>query len=124
MAQAQINARIDADLKAAGDAGLAVAGYTPSQAVRILWALAAKYRDSPGQLRRALEPDAAKPAEDERAERKRRLAAVRRATTLVEEFFREQGLEGAHDPMRDSMTDREYYDMLRSEHYREKGYLQ
>lgn len=124
MAQAQINVRIDADLKAAGDAGLAAAGYTPSQAVRILWALAAKYRDNPRQLRRVLEPDAAEPTEDERAERERKLAAVRRAATLVDEFFRGQGIEGIHDPMRDSMTDREYYDMLRSEHYREKGYLQ
>ena len=40
--QSQVNARIDAKLKATGDAGLAAAGYTPTQAVRALWALATR----------------------------------------------------------------------------------
>ena len=42
--QSQVNARIDATLKATGDAGLAAAGYTPTQAVRALWALASRSR--------------------------------------------------------------------------------
>ena len=38
---AQINVRLDADLKRSGDAALSKAGMTPSQAVRALWQLAA-----------------------------------------------------------------------------------
>ena len=34
---AQINVRLDADLKRSGDAALSKAGMTPSQAVRALW---------------------------------------------------------------------------------------
>ena len=34
--KAQVNAHIDADLKKAGDAGLAEAGYTPTQAIGAL----------------------------------------------------------------------------------------
>ena len=36
---AQINVRLDADLKRSGDAALSRAGMTPSQAVRALWQL-------------------------------------------------------------------------------------
>ena len=39
---AQVNVRMDASLKAAGDEGLARAGITPSEAVRALWEAAAE----------------------------------------------------------------------------------
>ena len=42
---AQINVRLDADLKRSGDAALSRAGLTPSQAVRALWQLAASLAD-------------------------------------------------------------------------------
>lgn len=44
---AQINVRLDADLKRSGDAALSRAGMTPSQAVRALWQLAASLADAP-----------------------------------------------------------------------------
>ena len=47
---AQINVRLDADLKRSGDAALSRAGMTPSQAVRALWQLAASLADRPGAL--------------------------------------------------------------------------
>ena len=47
---AQINVRLDADLKRSGDAALSKAGMTPSQAVRALWQLAASLADRPGAL--------------------------------------------------------------------------
>ena len=47
---AQINVRLDADLKRSGDAALSRAGMTPSQAVRALWRLAASLADRPGAL--------------------------------------------------------------------------
>ena len=48
---AQINVRLDADLKRSGDAALSRAGMTPSQAVRALWQLAASLADRPGVAR-------------------------------------------------------------------------
>ncbi len=53
---AQINVRLDADLKRSGDAALSRAGMTPSQAVRALWQLAASLADRPGALEDILLP--------------------------------------------------------------------
>ena len=47
LAMAQMNTRIDADLKQRGDAALKRAGYTPSQAVRALWEFAAAHVHEP-----------------------------------------------------------------------------
>lgn len=52
--QSRVNVRIDTDLKTAGDAALAAAGFTPTQAVRILWSLAVRYQDEPEKLRAML----------------------------------------------------------------------
>ena len=38
----QLNARIDRDLKTAGDSALSLIGFSPSQAVRALWEKAAR----------------------------------------------------------------------------------
>lgn len=46
----QMNIRIDRTLKREGDAALAAAGYTPSQAVRALWVLAVDLRQRPKEL--------------------------------------------------------------------------
>ena len=43
----QMNVRLETSLKTQGDAALAHAGYSPSQAARKLWALAAKLRHNP-----------------------------------------------------------------------------
>lgn len=53
----QVNARIEASLKHAGDAALANAGFTPTQAVRAVWQLAADNADSPEVIIKALDPD-------------------------------------------------------------------
>lgn len=55
-ATAQVNVRMDARMKGAGDAGLTAAGITPSEAVRALWRLAADYIGDPTRLRRVLFP--------------------------------------------------------------------
>ena len=57
---AQINVRLDADLKRSGDAALSRAGMTPSQAVRALWQLAASLADRPGALEDILLPSRAR----------------------------------------------------------------
>lgn len=51
----QMNVRIGSSLKREGDAVLAEAGYTPSQAVRAVWELAVRLRNQPGRLREILE---------------------------------------------------------------------
>lgn len=121
-AQSQVNARIDANLKASGDAALAAAGLTPTQAVRMLWSLAVRYQDEPEKLRAALDPDSAEPSVDELAERQRKVAAYHKCLSLWQDVratlnITEQG------PERKELSDREYTDLLRDEHFREKGYL-
>lgn len=53
-ATSQVNARIDSALKASGDAGLAAAGYTTTQAIRALWAFAARWAGVPEVISRVL----------------------------------------------------------------------
>ena len=57
----QMNTRLPADLKEQGDRALRRAGYTPSQAVRALWEMAARHEYEPRVVRNAL---------DERKEKK------------------------------------------------------
>ena len=51
----QMNTRMPSDLKEQGDRALKRAGYTPSQAVRGLWELAARHEYEPRVVREALE---------------------------------------------------------------------
>lgn len=78
-ASAQINVRLDANLKRTGDAALSSAGMTPSQAVRALWQLAASLADRPGALQDILSPDRA------RAEQREREKAARRKLELIDQ---------------------------------------
>lgn len=121
-AQSQVNARIDADLKATGDAVLAAAGLTPTQAVRMLWSLAVRYQGEPEKLRAALDPDAAEPTPDELAERQHKVKAYHACLSQWQNVRVVLGITGT-DPDREGLSDREYTDLLREEHFREKGYL-
>lgn len=59
MAAVQMNVRLDSGLKRAGDHGLELMGYTPTQAVRRLWELAASAEQDTtvaGELQRLLGP--------------------------------------------------------------------
>lgn len=51
----QINVRIDSSLKRQGDAALQQAGYTPSQAIRLLWRKAASHANRPETIADLLE---------------------------------------------------------------------
>ena len=76
---AQINVRLDADLKRSGDAALSRAGMTPSQAVRALWQLAASLADRPGALQDILSPGRA------RAEQREREKAAKHKLELIDQ---------------------------------------
>ena len=119
--QSQINARIDAQLKTTGDAGLAAAGYTPTQAVRALWALATRFKNEPVKIRVALDPDG-DVTPDDLAERKRRLEAVQRGAGLVDSLCKQYGLPGSSSDLA-SLSYRELRDVLMEEHFAEKGLI-
>ena len=91
-AAAQINVRLDANLKRTGDAALSSAGMTPSQAVRALWQLAASLADRPGVLQDILSPDRARAEQREREK-----AAKRKLIDQGSELFitacRESGID-------------------------------
>lgn len=70
-ATSQVNARIDSNLKASGDAGLAAAGYTTTQAIRALWAFAARWASTPEVISRVLGLAPADAEELDEAERPR-----------------------------------------------------
>ncbi|RNL48979.1 translation repressor RelB [Paraeggerthella hongkongensis] len=74
MAGTQMNLRIEAQIKERGDAALAEAGYTPSQAVRVIWAFAAEHANDPHAIKGLLrQAEAERGLEcDERIEAKRR----------------------------------------------------
>lgn len=74
MAGMQMNLRIDAQVKERGDAALAEAGYTPSQAVRAIWTFAAEHAHDPHAIKGLLRQAEAErdPGREERIEAKRR----------------------------------------------------
>lgn len=75
--QTQMNTRIDAGLKAAGDAALARLGYTPSAAVRGLWRFVVDHQDDLAPVREIIEPDAASALSDEASRKAATIAGLR-----------------------------------------------
>ena len=96
-ALSQINARIDAGQKSAGDAALASAGISPSEAVRALWGLAVRYSGEPGKLSAVLFPDREEQARQELDEaHRRKVALVRQCGSLVDDELARRGISLAH----------------------------
>ena len=91
---AQINVRLDADLKRSGDAALSRAGMTPSQAVRALWQLAASLADRPGALQDILSPGRARAEQREREKAaKHKLELIDQGSQLFAAACRESGID-------------------------------
>ena len=91
---AQINVRLDADLKRSGDAALSRAGMTPSQAVRALWQLAASMADRPGALEDILLPSRARAEQREREKvAKHKLELIDRGSQLFAAACRESEID-------------------------------
>ena len=112
----QVNARIDAELKREGDAALAAAGLTPTQAVRALWELATHLKESPGQLRAALLPDERQREQAARdKEIQRKLKLVKEGASLMELSYRSNGLPWP--PPTSELS----YDELKELAYRERS---
>ena len=107
-AAAQVNARIDPQLKSSGDAALASAGLTPTQAVRSLWEFASLHASSPEDIVSFLRPGQKEPAVKNPAAEKEEL--VRMAEENAGLF--ERRLQGAGvDPALFSSLDALFEDL-------------
>ena len=113
--QAQMNVRMDSALKASGDAALAQAGYTPSAAVRALWAFAATHATAPQEITSLLNSaeSAAKDEADNRAAH--RLALVEKGPRAIASFMHHfnagvpvacNGYEADDDLLFEALTER------------------
>lgn len=89
---AQINARIDGDLKRAGDRALARAGYSTTGAIRALWRRFASLEDDPGAIAQIIEPMQAE-KDGEGALRARGLEAARDGADIFSDALRDLGIQ-------------------------------
>lgn len=112
---AQVNARIDASLKAAGDAALAKAGLTPTKAIRALWQRFAELADRPEKIRELVESsDELGPGE--RAEQERKLSLAQEGPMIVSRSLVERGIavpEGLEELSYEELRERVLLERLR-----------
>ena len=113
--QVQMNTRIDAELKAAGDPALAHLGYTPSAAVRGLWRFVVDHQDDAAAVREVIEPDAASALSDDGS---RKVAAIADLRSLYDQTACELGIPGnaeAELPSWDDLCENWYDERLERE---------
>lgn len=94
MATAQINARIDADVKARGDQALSSIGYSPTRIIRAVWEFAGRNANNRKTLREwveSLESEEAKAQRD--AEQKAWEEKLAEGPRIIERAYREMGIE-------------------------------
>ena len=119
-ATAQLNVRMDPALKAAGDAGLADIGFSPSEAVRALWTLAARRGKDAMQVKKLLATASNTVAEEAVVEEPDVPDVLRRGWNIVPEGMAKLGI--TLKPRSD--TPESYEDMLYEEYLermRERG---
>lgn len=113
--QTQMNTRIDAALKEAGDAVLARLGYSPSAAVRGLWQYMVDHQEDAASVRKVIEPGAASALSDEAARKASAIAGLR---SLYAQTTYELGISGYHSvdlPSWDDLREDWYDERLESE---------
>lgn len=114
----QMNVRLETSLKTQGDAALAHAGYSPSQAARKLWALAAKLRHNPKLLQDILEGtiiQASPLHPDDLVEKK--LNSIKESDKLIEQLHQLLDSEStsflntaSHETLREAMYENKAHD--------------
>lgn len=111
---AQVNARIDPELKRSGDKGLAAAGISPTEGVRALYELASLYAKKPRKLIAALYPKAEEQAEKTAADaRARKLKLIDECASIVADARAELGISASPSaiaPSFDDLVERAYDD--------------
>ena len=113
--QTQMNTRIDAALKEAGDAVLARFGYSPSAAVRGLWQFVVDHQDDAASVREVIEPGVATALSDEAA---RKASAMTDLRSLYAQTAQELGIpgnDGAGLPSWDDLREDWYDERLERE---------
>lgn len=124
MTTTQMNIRIDATLKTAGDLAIREGGSTPSEVIREAWGYAARNRHKPQAIRRLLDflgdanpPCGASASEspiDEIEEQ------VLRGPRLIEEYYRQMGIPlsalkpTSYEDLKGSAFDSEYLEAMPS----------
>lgn len=107
----QMNIRIDRTLKREGDAALAAAGFTPSQAVRAIWKIAVNLRDKPRNLADLLEGSTSKePQEDCQTQpleeaQDEKLQSFREGQRVISNMIAELGIPTQSDPSEPSLEE-------------------
>lgn len=120
----QMNTRLDALLKKQGDAALAAAGYSPSQAVRSLWTFAARNATQPKLIGRTLNALDEGDPKEETAEHARKLAAAQEGWHLLENTLEQYGIDASslYETFEDFDEDALYEEAL-CERYQERRLL-
>lgn len=115
---AQMNVRIEADVKKQGDRAFERIGLTPSEVVRALWRYASGHAAEPEAMRQLmaeLESGSTEYAEDEREQQR---TLLEEGWALIDKFREEHGLVcTVPDDVDERMA---YYDQLREEAYWER----
>ncbi|MBQ9043621.1 MAG: translation repressor RelB [Eggerthellaceae bacterium] len=93
MAAVQMNTRIDKTLKEQGDASFAEFGYSPSEAVRLVWGFAARNRHNHRVMAEFIDTLDDSKEVAARAEKQARIDAILRGPALIQQFFEERGID-------------------------------
>ena len=113
--QTQMNTRIDASLKEAGDAVLARLGYSPSAAVRGLWQFVVDHQDDAASVRKVIEPGAATALSDEAARKASAIASLRSLYAQTAQDLGISGNGGVDLPSWDDLREDWYDERLEGE---------
>ncbi len=120
MQTTQMNVRIDKSLKLRGDGALSRAGYTPTDAIRLLWTWAAGLSHRPEEIERVLGGQLAATS-DKQAEVDHLIASTQKASLLVQSFREANQLSASSElPY---MSDKSLKEEALLERYAEKGLL-
>ena len=115
----QINTRISRSLKERGDEALGRAGYSPSQAIRNLWAFAANNAHNPRAIQTLFDAEdetERREAEEERAQRRE---AMRKDLSIVADAYERLGIKPSDWTTNASCDEMREYALL--ERLRERG---
>lgn len=113
---AQINARIDSNLKVSGDAALAKAGLTPTKAIRSMWGLFSSLADRPDKIRELVSGQQSESSSAACAERDRKLTLAREGSQIVARSLASRGIsvsEGFDEPSYDELREQVLLERLR-----------
>jgi len=122
MPTVQMNTRIDADLKAAGDEAFKKLGYTPSRVVRAIWSHAARNSCEPDNIKRLL--DAAEgPQAGEEELRRKRTHLAEQGPEIFSDYLSAMGVSMTASRTASTLSPAEMREQAALERARMKGWI-